>query len=91
VGEVLVITGSGFGLERVDTSFVSFDETKATEYLSWTDTRIEVRIPVGISGVVKVTVTAAAGVSRVYDLEIAATSVEPGPADGAPDTTRTGR
>ena len=53
-GAVLTITGSGFGATRgrgfvefrnADNGGSSFVKPRATDYVSWTDTRIEVRVP----------------------------------------------
>ncbi|UOG75302.1 matrixin family metalloprotease [Hymenobacter tibetensis] len=53
-GAVLTITGSGFGATRgsgfvqfrnADNGGGSFVKPRATDYVSWTDTRIQVRVP----------------------------------------------
>ncbi|MCI1188775.1 T9SS type A sorting domain-containing protein [Hymenobacter sp. DH14] len=59
VGAVLTITGSGFGSSR-GTGFVEFRnaddggntrvKARETDYLTWTDTRIQVRVPSAGSG-----------------------------------------
>jgi hypothetical protein len=57
IGEKVTIVGTDFGATRGD-SYVIFGTTKATEYVSWSDTQIEVIIPRGLSeGEVDVTVT----------------------------------
>ncbi|MDQ2794573.1 MAG: T9SS type A sorting domain-containing protein [Bacteroidota bacterium] len=58
-GAVLTITGSGFGSSR-GTGFVEFRnaddggntrvKARETDYLAWTDTRIQVRVPSAASG-----------------------------------------
>ncbi len=56
IGDVVTIYGSGFGASQTISS-VSFNGTKATEYSSWSDTDIKVKVPTGAtSGKVYVTV-----------------------------------
>ncbi len=60
VGQTIGINGSNFGASR-DSSFVDFNGTipESTDYVSWSDTRILVKIPNGASsGPVKVVVNA---------------------------------
>jgi len=57
IGEKVTIVGTLFFATRGD-SYVTFGTTKATEYVSWSDTQIEVIVPRGLSeGEVNVTVT----------------------------------
>ena len=63
VGTEVTITGTGFGASR-GTSYVSFGETAAVDYLSWSDTRIRVRVPQVGAGSTKVTVTTSGGRSN---------------------------
>jgi hypothetical protein len=59
IGEKVTITGTLF-LDTKGDSFVRFGTVKATEYVSWSDTHIEVVVPRGLSaGEVDVTVTVA--------------------------------
>ncbi len=46
VDEVVRIVGSDFGTTQ-DSGYVSFNGVKATDYISWSDKEIKVRIPVG--------------------------------------------
>jgi photosystem II stability/assembly factor-like uncharacterized protein len=59
-GQEVVIYGSGFGPGR-GASYVSFGAVKAAEYTAWANDRIGVKVPAGVVGQVKVTVTTAAG------------------------------
>jgi hypothetical protein len=63
VGTEVTITGTGFGASR-GTSYVSFGETMAVDYLSWSETRIRVRVPQVGAGSTKVTVTTSGGRSN---------------------------
>ncbi len=56
IGGEVSVYGSGFGPSR-GTSYVSFGGVKAGEYVSWANDRIVVKVPEGIEGAVKVTVT----------------------------------
>jgi hypothetical protein len=57
-GSVLTITGTGFGAFRGPSSYVSFPSASvsgsssvvasASDYVSWTDTKIEVKVPAGV-------------------------------------------
>lgn len=62
-GSVVTLTGCDFGAER-GTSYVSFGNVQASEYLSWSDKEIEVKVPEGVTGTVQVTVTTAQGTSN---------------------------
>jgi uncharacterized protein (TIGR02145 family) len=46
IGDVITISGTNFGIEQ-GSGFVSFAGTEATEYVSWSDTEIEVKVPTG--------------------------------------------
>ncbi|MGQ9536614.1 MAG: IPT/TIG domain-containing protein [Actinomycetota bacterium] len=56
-GTEVVANGSGFGNSRQNDSYVKFGRIVATEYISWSDTRIRRRVPPGVSGTVEVRVT----------------------------------
>ncbi|MBN2026110.1 MAG: IPT/TIG domain-containing protein [Actinobacteria bacterium] len=45
-GDEITITGKGFGQNR-ESSIVSFAGVDASEYLSWSDTEIRTRVPIG--------------------------------------------
>jgi len=56
VGDTVTITGTNFGANQ-DTSYVSFPLAKGSEIISWTNTKIVLKVPVGAkSGKVSVTV-----------------------------------
>jgi len=46
IGDTITISGSGFGSSR-GSSFVTFNDTIATEYISWSDVQIKVKVPKG--------------------------------------------
>ncbi|MFH1151311.1 MAG: S8 family serine peptidase, partial [Actinomycetota bacterium] len=55
VGETVTVTGSNLGSSR-GSSKVTFDGVEATQYVSWSDTQVKVKVPSGAtSGPVKVT------------------------------------
>jgi subtilisin family serine protease len=62
-GTELTVSGAHFGSGR-GTSYVSFGDVVASDYLSWSDTAIQCLVPVGLSGVVDVTVTGDGGTSN---------------------------
>ncbi|MDD5748797.1 MAG: fibronectin type III domain-containing protein, partial [Actinomycetota bacterium] len=69
-GEVVKLLGLNFGSDR-GSSYVSFGSVKATEYVSWSDTEIKVRVPSGISpGTVYITVTTLEGTSEAVQFEV---------------------
>ncbi len=56
VGDEMTITGTNFGAIK-DSNFLSFKNTNASIYSSWTDTEIKVKVPAGTStGPVSVTI-----------------------------------
>jgi uncharacterized protein (TIGR02145 family) len=56
VGDVITISGVNFGTIQ-DTSFITFNLSKTTEIISWSDIQIVVKVPIGaISGKVSITV-----------------------------------
>ena len=57
-GTAVAILGSGFGKARGD-SEVLFDSTQVAEYTSWSDTRIEVKVPAVNTGEAQVKVVVA--------------------------------
>lgn len=71
IGQKLTINGSGFGTQR-GTNYVSFYQesaaymdtakARALKYISWSDTKIEMEMPVAYSGKIKVNV---GGVDKV--------------------------
>jgi hypothetical protein len=68
-GDVVVIEGSGFGNNRGE-SYAAFGIYRAVDYLSWSDSRIEVRVPSEVSGDVEVTVVTPVGVSNGLAFEV---------------------
>ncbi len=54
-GTLITLTGYGFGTGQ-GASYVKFADTKAGGYFLWTNTRIMVNAPSGLSGVVPITV-----------------------------------
>jgi hypothetical protein len=70
-GVIVAITGTGFGAKRATTSSVKFGLTKATKYVSWTSTKIKVRVPARAKfGLLKVKVTTAAGTSNGVNFRV---------------------
>ncbi len=65
----LTISGSGFGADR-GPAYLSFGETRASEYPLWSDTVIRCRVPLATAGHVPVTVTTSGGVSNALDFEV---------------------
>ncbi len=59
-GQEITIYGSGFGPSR-GSGYVSFGTVKAAAYTAWANDRIVVKVPAGVVGQVKVTVTTLAG------------------------------
>jgi photosystem II stability/assembly factor-like uncharacterized protein len=63
-GATVTITGTGLGLSR-GASCVRFGATKVSKYVSWSNTRVKVRVPVRAKyGRLKITVTTAGGTSN---------------------------
>jgi len=84
VGTQLSITGCDFGAGPADASnYVSFGAIKpqASDYVSWTDKQIVVKVPAGVTGKVAVSVTTAAGISNPKEFTVTApltiTSIAP--------------
>jgi hypothetical protein len=70
-GVIVAITGTGFGAKRVATSYVKFGLTKATKYVSWTNTKIKVRVPAKAKfGLLKVKVTTAVASSNGVNFRV---------------------
>ena len=70
-GAAVTLTGSGFGAKR-GTSVVKFGKKACTKYLSWSATRIKVRVPAkAVFGKVKVAVRTAGGTSgsRIFTVK----------------------
>ena len=67
----MTITGARFGAKRVATSYVKFGLTKATKYISWTNTKVKVRVPARAKfGLLKVKVTTAVGSSNAVNFRV---------------------
>ena len=63
IGATVTLTGTGFGAAR-GTSAVKFGAKTVTKYVSWSATRIKVKVPKDTAkGTVKVTVKTSAGTS----------------------------
>jgi len=62
-GSELTLSGCDFGDSRGSSS-VSFGTVPATEYVSWSSTKIVVKVPAGVVGEVKVTITTTQGTSN---------------------------
>lgn len=74
IGGIITIKGTNFGANR-DTSYVSFAGTQATDYSSWSDTEIIVKVPAGAkTGKLWVVVDG----EKSNDLEFILKSVNPG-------------
>jgi Tol biopolymer transport system component len=67
VGEVVTLDGQDFRATRFPGSYVSFGGTRATQYISWSNTEIVCRVPAGVAGTVPVTVTTGGGTSNAID------------------------
>lgn len=68
-GDPIRIYGSGFGSSK-GTSYVKFGAKKVSSYISWSSTRLEVKVPSGVSGKVSVTVTTAGGTSNAKSFTV---------------------
>lgn len=65
IGQILTITGEGFGKEQ-DTNFISFlnddfsfmspMESRSLKYFSWSDSKIELEMPCAYSGKIKINI-----------------------------------
>ena len=79
-GTELTVLGCDFGDER-GTSYVSIGGMQASEYISWSDNQVKVRVPAGIAGEIAVTVTTPEGTSNPlsfwYQEKLSVTSVNP--------------
>jgi photosystem II stability/assembly factor-like uncharacterized protein len=62
-GSEVTVKGCDFGATQ-GTSYVSFGAVAATEYISWSDSQVVVKVPAGITSPAKVTVTTAEGTSN---------------------------
>jgi photosystem II stability/assembly factor-like uncharacterized protein len=69
----VTIAGSGFS-DTQGPSHVLFGAVQASEYTSWSENEIRVRVPAGIEGEVAVIVTTPEGISNPFDF-----AVMPGP------------
>ena len=69
VGTTVTVNGTNFGSSGGD-SYVSFGDGKASSYGSWSDTQVKTKVPEGVEGKVKVTVTTAGGTSNSKDFTV---------------------
>lgn len=82
VGTEVTISGCDFGDTRGSSS-VTFGGIAATEYPSWSNTQIKVKVPSGVAGEVKAIVSTSAGASNgmafetPYSSTVTATSIIP--------------
>jgi hypothetical protein len=63
VGDFIAITGFDYGLNQ-GSSYVSFGGVRATEYDTWTNKRIVVKVPPGVDGTVEIAVATSVGASN---------------------------
>jgi photosystem II stability/assembly factor-like uncharacterized protein len=84
IGNAVTITGCDFGAAQ-GSSGVFFGAVRATEYLSWSDGEIVVKVPPGANGGIKVRVTTAAGNSNEVDFTGPYVSPAPTVASVVPD------
>jgi hypothetical protein len=69
IGDVVSIFGSKFGAEQ-GTNFVAINNINATEYISWCDTEIKVKVPAGAtSGKISVTVDGQKSNERFFNVK----------------------
>lgn len=73
-GTEVIVCGSGFGSSRGSSS-VFFGATQATDYVSWSDTRIKCRVPALAEGKVEVRVSTDAGSSNGITYTVTAPGV----------------
>ena len=64
VGSKLTISGRSFGSKRYSSSYVKFGSKTVSSYTSWSNTKIVVNVPSGITGTVSVKVTTSGGTSN---------------------------
>ena len=86
VSETAVIKGSGFGPSR-DSSFVTFGDTTAEEYISWSQTEIKCKVPKGINGKPDLSVTTEGGTSNSIKFTVVPNIETVSPNYGPVDTT----
>jgi photosystem II stability/assembly factor-like uncharacterized protein len=75
VGDTVTINGCDFGAGPADiANYVSFGGVKpqSTDYVSWADKQIVVKVPAGVTGKVAVTVTTPAGISNPKNFTVTA-------------------
>ncbi|MFA6569768.1 MAG: IPT/TIG domain-containing protein, partial [Bacteroidota bacterium] len=93
VGDEITISGIGFGSSQ-GTSIVSFSGANATQYISWSDTQIKVKVPTGaVTGTVFITVNGKKSNEVAFAIEanpIILTSINPNSAKIGDAVTLTG-
>lgn len=68
-GSVVTITGAALGANR-GRSYVSFGALRASNYISWRNSQVKVRVPAGAYGSVKIKVFTTGGSSKGIDLQV---------------------
>jgi uncharacterized protein (TIGR02145 family) len=77
IGDVITFAGSSFG-DTQGSSYVSFNGANATEYISWTDTEVRVKVPAGtFSGKVSITVNGIKSIEYDFTLIPQISSINP--------------
>jgi len=84
-GTMMTINGTGFGATR-GTSYVKFGGVKATNYVSWSATQIQVKVPAGAAGAINVSVTTAGGRSNLSPFKVIPRITKLVPKSGSPGT-----
>ncbi len=87
-GATIVVKGSGFGATR-GTSYIKFGTLKATTYVSWTATEIQVKVPAGAAGLLNLSLTTAGGVSNLQPFKVTPKITKLVPTRGPVGTTVT--
>jgi subtilisin family serine protease len=85
IGVTINIIGERFGATR-GASYVSFGTTKATNYVFWSDTLINCKVPAGVANIVNVSVTTATGKSYKVAFNILPHISNAAPSSGTPGT-----
>jgi hypothetical protein len=68
-GATITVKGSGFGATR-GISYIKFGTVKATTYVTWTATEIQVKVPAGAAGLLNLAVTTSGGTSNLQPFKV---------------------